>query len=131
MMGSNRHGFCEEKVCLAILVEFFEHVNKIVDRGEPVDKALHKRLLKKLWDERQSHHGVKGKVFSLIKNWLRDKEQRVRLKCNFHHGKKLTVGGPQDSDHVLCHWVFFKWRGQGERSVVRLKNLQMAQSYLC
>lgn len=42
------------------------------------DKVFHKGLLRKI-----SNHVVKDKVLSWIKNWLRDKSQRVGINGQF------------------------------------------------
>lgn len=69
---------CEGKLQKSNLLEFFDHVNKVVDKGEPgdiiyldfqkaFDKAPHNRLLRKLSDRR-------GKVLSWIINWLKHRK---------------------------------------------------------
>uniref|UniRef100_A0A8C3TGZ7 Ataxin 7 like 1 n=1 Tax=Chelydra serpentina TaxID=8475 RepID=A0A8C3TGZ7_CHESE len=71
----NQHVFCKGKSCLTNLLEFFEGINKHVDKGDPVDivyldfqkafdKVPHQRLLSKV-----SCHGIRETVLSWISNW--------------------------------------------------------------
>ncbi|CAM5097662.1 unnamed protein product [Natator depressus] len=103
LLGKSQHGFCKGKSCLTNLLEFFEGVNKHVDKGDPVDivyldfqKAFDKvplqRLLCKL-----SCHGIRGKILSWIENWLKDKEQRVGINGKFSEWRGVTSGVPQES----------------------------------
>ncbi|CAM4524930.1 unnamed protein product [Lepidochelys kempii] len=70
LLGKSQHGFCKGRLCLTNLLEFFERVNKHVDKGDPgdtvsldfqkaFDKVPHQRLLCKL-----SCHGIRGKILS-------------------------------------------------------------------
>ncbi|CAM4650296.1 unnamed protein product [Lepidochelys olivacea] len=74
LLGKSQHGFCKGTSCLTNLLEFFEGVNKHVDKGDPVDivyldfqqaidKIPYQRLLSKV-----SCHGIRGKVLSWIDN---------------------------------------------------------------
>lgn len=73
-ISSNQPSFPKGRLCPINLLEFFERVTKIVDRGEaveliylhfqrPLDKFLHKRQMKQL-----NSHGLTGKIFLLIRN---------------------------------------------------------------
>ncbi|CAM4644795.1 unnamed protein product [Lepidochelys kempii] len=99
----NQHGFCKGRSCLTNLLEFFEGVNKHVDKGDPVDivyldfqkafdKVPHQRFLCKL-----SCHGIRGKILSWIENWLKDSEQRVGINGKFSEWGGVTSGVPQGS----------------------------------
>uniref|UniRef100_A0A8C3IBY2 Reverse transcriptase domain-containing protein n=1 Tax=Chrysemys picta bellii TaxID=8478 RepID=A0A8C3IBY2_CHRPI len=103
LLGKSQHGFCKGKSCLTNLLEFFEGINKYVDKWDPVDivyldfqKALdkvpHQRLLHKL-----SCHGIRGKILSWIENWLKDREQRVEINGKFSEWRGVTSGVLQAS----------------------------------
>ncbi|CAM4721027.1 unnamed protein product [Lepidochelys kempii] len=77
LLGKSKRGFCKGKSCLTNLLEFFEGVNKHMDKGDPVDivyldfqkafdKVPHQRLLSKV-----SCHGITRKVLLWIGNWLK------------------------------------------------------------
>ncbi|CAM5088479.1 unnamed protein product [Eretmochelys imbricata] len=96
LLRKSQHGFCN-------LLEFFEGVNKHVDKGDPVDivyldfqkafnKVPHQRLLRKL-----SCHGIRGKILSWIENWLEDREQWVGINGKFSEWRGVTSSVPQRS----------------------------------
>ncbi|CAM4382079.1 unnamed protein product [Lepidochelys olivacea] len=97
------HGFCKGRSCFTNLLEFFEGVNKHVDKGDPVDlayldfqkafdKVPRQRLLRKL-----SCHEIRGKILSWIENWLKGREQRVGTNGKFSEWRGVTSGVPQGS----------------------------------
>ncbi|KAM7181807.1 uncharacterized protein RBU57_000458 [Macrochelys suwanniensis] len=103
LLGKSQHGFCKGKSCLTNLLEFFERVNKHVDKGDPVDivyldfqkafdKVPHQRLLRKL-----SCHGIRGKILSWIETWLKNREQRVGINGKFSQWRGVTSGVSQGS----------------------------------
>ncbi|XP_030051022.1 uncharacterized protein LOC115464802, partial [Microcaecilia unicolor] len=103
LMRQSQHGFSEGKSCLTNLMHFFEGVSKHVDNGEPVDivyldfqkafdKVPHERLLKKL-----QSHGIGGRVLLWIKNWLKDRKQRVGLRGQYSQWRRVVSGVPQGS----------------------------------
>ncbi|CAM4598511.1 unnamed protein product [Caretta caretta] len=104
LLCKSQHGFCKGRSCLTNLLEFFEGVNKHVDKGDPVDivyldfqkafdKVPHQRLLCKL-----SCHGIRGKILSWIENWLKHWEQRVGINGKFSERRRgVTSGVPQGS----------------------------------
>ncbi|CAM5146477.1 unnamed protein product [Natator depressus] len=103
LLSKSQHGFCKGRACLTNLLEFFEGVNKHVDKGDPVDivyldfqkafdKVPYQRLLCKL-----SCHGIRGKILSWTENWLKDKEQRVGINGKFSEWRGVTSGDPQGS----------------------------------
>ncbi|CAM5134540.1 unnamed protein product [Natator depressus] len=103
LLGNSQHGFCKRKSYLTNLLEFFEGVNKHVDKGDPLDtvyldfqkafdKVPHQRLLSKI-----SSHGIRGKVLSWIGNWLKDRNQRVGINGQFSEWREVNSGVPQGS----------------------------------
>ena len=79
-----------------------EYVAGYVDEGVPVDvvfldfqkafdKVPHVRLLKKL-----EACGIQGNVLSWIREWLRDRKQRVVLNGEKSDWVEITSGVPQD-----------------------------------
>ncbi|CAM4545379.1 unnamed protein product [Caretta caretta] len=103
LFRKSQHGFCKGISCLTNLLEFFEGINKHVDKGDPVDivylnfqkafdKVPHQRLLCKL-----SCHGITGKILSWIENWLKDREQRVGINGKFSEWRGVSSGVPQGS----------------------------------
>ncbi|CAM4590202.1 unnamed protein product, partial [Caretta caretta] len=103
LLHKSQHGFCKGRSCLTNLLEFFEGVNKHVDKGDPVDivyldfqkafdKVPHQRRLCKL-----SCHGIRGKILSWTENWLKDRERRIRINGKFSEWRGVTSGVPQVS----------------------------------
>ena len=103
LMRKTQHGFCKGRSCLTNLLEFFEGVNKQVDKGDPIDivyldfqkafdKVPHQRLLSKL-----SSYGIKGQVLLWIENWLINRKQRVSINGHFSQWRVVSSGVPQGS----------------------------------
>ncbi|CAM5167759.1 unnamed protein product [Natator depressus] len=101
VLGKSQHGFCKGKSCLTNLLEFFEGVNKHVDKGDPVDivyldfqkafdKVPHQSLL--------SHDCLfclRGNVLTWIGNWLKDRKQRIGVNGQFSEWGEVNSGVPQ------------------------------------
>ncbi|CAM5111563.1 unnamed protein product [Natator depressus] len=103
LLGKSQHGFWKGKSCLTNLLEFFEGVNKNVDKGysmdimyldfqKAFDKIPHQRLLSKV-----GCHGIRGKILSWISNWLKDRKQRVGINGQFSEWREVNSGVPQGS----------------------------------
>ena len=58
-----------------------------LDLAKAFDKVHHKRLLEKL-----SKHGKRGKLLSVIGNWLSNREQRVCIKGRWSKWIRYGVG---------------------------------------
>jgi ribonuclease P/MRP protein subunit RPP40 len=103
LINDSQHGFVKDKSCLANLLGFFEDVTAMVGKGEPVDliyldfqkafdKVPHRRLMKKV-----SAMGIGGEIYKWIKDWLRDRKQRVCLTGSSSGWANVTIGVPQGS----------------------------------
>jgi len=80
----SRHGFRKDSSCLTNLLTFLDKVLHSVNEGYPVhivflakafDKVPHQRLLEKL-----NKHVIRGKLLSVIGDWLSNRKQRVCIK---------------------------------------------------
>lgn len=74
LIGSKLHNISKGKACSSNLLKCFEKVNKIVDKGDPVNiiyldfqktpyKVFHKRLLREKYN-----YEVRGEISQWIKN---------------------------------------------------------------
>jgi hypothetical protein len=103
LIREKQHGFRKNRSCLTNLLDFFEAVAEEVDRGEPVDglyfdfrkafdRVPHERLLLKL-----KAIGVEGRLLGWIKDWLKERRQRVVLGGECSEWTAVTSGVPQGS----------------------------------
>ena len=85
------------------MLEFVEVATEVLDKGEPIDvvflycqktfdKVPHSRLINKL-----SALGVSSKIILWIKEWLRDRKQRVVMNGEGSKWINVTSGVPQGS----------------------------------
>ena len=99
----SQHGFRTGRSCLSNLLAFLDKVTRDIEDGKCVDviyldfakafdKVPHKRLLDKL-----KCHGIRGKLWNWISNWLYGRKQRVCIKGYASTWKMVTSGVPQGS----------------------------------
>ena len=102
-LRDTQHGFLPKRPCQTNILLYLELPTSCIDKGLDIDvlyldfvkafdKVPHKRLLKKV-----QAHGVSGKVYSLIENWLMDRKQRVKINSSYSEWNKVTSGVPQGS----------------------------------
>jgi hypothetical protein len=98
LINNSQHGFLKNKSCLTNLLEFAEKISEYLDAGTPVDviyldfkkafdKVPHERLIIKLGE-----HGIGGSVLEWIKNWLKNRKQRVVINGEFSNWSSVVSG---------------------------------------
>ena len=103
LISNTQHGFRNGTSCITNLLQFLDQVTNLLDSDSCVnviyvdfakafDKVPHIRLLDKL-----AQHGISGKVWGWIKNWLSDRKQRVCTYGHYSSWRSVTDGVPQGS----------------------------------
>lgn len=103
LIRETQHGFIKKRSCLTNLLEFLEIVTEYIDKGCPIDviyldfqkafdKVPHKRLMLKI-----DSMGISGDIYNWIKDWLKDREQRVVLLGSSSQWISVKSGVPQGS----------------------------------
>ena len=91
LMNTSQHGFVKNRSWLTNLLEFLEYVCNYIDKGLPVnviyldfrkaiDKVSHKSLMVKV-----KAHGIEGKIWGWIDDWLNGRKQQVTLNGREPH----------------------------------------------
>ena len=103
LLNNAQHGFRQGRSCLTNLLETIEQWTEILDEGDGVDVAYldfrkafdlvsHEHLIYKL-----SKYGIKGKILDWIKDFLKDRTQRVVIRGTASSMRVVTSGVPQGS----------------------------------
>ena len=83
LLHNSQHGFLPHKSCTSNLLEFLEVITQEIDKGTPVDvlyldfskafdKVPHQRLLLKI-----ESLNIQGNILNWIKDWLKNRRQKV------------------------------------------------------
>ena len=103
LIRASQHGFRKGRSCLTNLLRFLDEVTDGLDRGESVDvifldfakafdKVPHERLLRKM-----EAFGIGGEVLAWVREWLRDRMQRVGSGGCWSEWCRVLSGVPQGS----------------------------------
>src|SRR5664279_3605844 len=103
LIRESQHGFIRKRSCLTNLLEFLEFVSNYMDQGFPIDvvyldfqkafdKVPHKRLMLKI-----RSLGITDTIYEWIKDWLKDRVQRVVLLGSSSRWINVKSGVPQGS----------------------------------
>ena len=103
VMRESQHGFWQGRSCLTNQLTFLEDITKYADEGHPIDviyldfskafdRVPHNRLSAKL-----RAHGIGPTVARWIREWLRDRQQRVVLNGAMSGWAHVMSGVPQGS----------------------------------
>jgi len=103
LIKATQHGFTTGRSCLSNLLEYLDFITKAVDEKKSVDsimldfskafdKVPHKRLLLKV-----RNLGIKGPLLEWIRDWLKDRKQRVILNGKISKWLPVLSGVPQGS----------------------------------
>ena len=103
ILRDEQHGFREGRSCLTNLLEIMEDWTQIIDEGDGIDVAYldfrkafdlvsHEHLIYKL-----TKYGIGGKILSWIKDFLRNRTQKVVIRGTASTSREVTSGVPQGS----------------------------------
>ena len=99
----HQHGFVNGKSCLSNLLETFDSILELIEKGAPVDlfyfdfsKAFdtvpHYRLLSKL-----ENFGIQGKILDVIRDFLSNRTISVQVEGRYSDIRNVLSGFPQGS----------------------------------
>jgi hypothetical protein len=103
LLHNSQHGFLPHKSCTSNLLEFLEVITQEIDKGTPVDvlyldfskafdKVPHQRLLLKI-----ESLNIQGNILNWIKDWLKNRRQKVVIDNLFSLWILVISGVPQGS----------------------------------
>ena len=103
LIRPTQHGFTSHRSTVTNLLDFFETITSCIDEGNNMDviyldfskafdKVPHARLLEKL-----RAHGINGKVWDWISNWLSNRKQRTVINGKTSEWSKVSSGVAQGS----------------------------------
>ena len=103
LINEAQHGFREGRSCLTNLLETLEAWTQIIEEGDGIDVAYldfrkafdlisHNHLIFKM-----SKYGINGPILDWVKDFLRDRSQRVLIRGTASTSQGVTSGVPQGS----------------------------------
>ena len=103
LLKSSQHGFMKNKSTVTNLLEFFDKITEMYDKGEAADviyldfsKAFDKVPAKRLLNKIEAY-GVQGNILKWIENWLKNRYQRTVLNGQYSEWGQVLSGVPQGS----------------------------------
>ena len=103
LLNESQHGFRNFRSTITQLMRFYDSILSLLEKGQAVDaiyldfskafdKVDHTILLKKL-----NSVNIKGRIRDWIKEFLQNREQRVRVQGSLSNSKVVRSGVPQGS----------------------------------
>ena len=103
LLNDAQHGFRNGRATISQIMRFYDSILTLLDQGQAVDaiyldfskafdKVDHSILLKKLRSV-----NISGKIWNWIREFLQNREQRVRVNSVLSNSRKVISGVPQGS----------------------------------